>query len=188
MFYISAPEAIEEMQQMRDAYPLNNTGTDTKYVPNYTYRVTGLVAFASQGSDSFLSSEPWLAKMDFGISWHSSLQWAAIPFAYTLNNTETDTKYVPNYTYRVTGLVAFASQGSDSFLSSEPWLAKMDFGMLWQLMSFIPTMSGDGVVVDLLACGASGPEFDSRSRRYDFRYWLSPASKSWYGWNIAKVT
>ena len=24
------------------------------------------------------------------------------------------------------------------------------------------------------------------SRRYDFRDWLSPASKSWYDWNIAK--
>ena len=33
------------------------------------------------------------------------------------------------------------------------------------------------VVVTLLACGARGPGFDSRSRRYDFRDWLSPASK-----------
>ena len=28
--------------------------------------------------------------------------------------------------------------------------------------------SGGGVVVKLLACGASGPEFESRSRRLDF--------------------
>ena len=32
-----------------------------------------------------------------------------------------------------------------------------------------------------LACGARGPGFDSRSCRYDFRDWLSPASKSRYG-------
>ena len=39
----------------------------------------------------------------------------------------------------------------------------------------------NGVVVKLLACGARGPGFDSRSRRYDFRDLLSPASKSRYG-------
>ena len=33
-------------------------------------------------------------------------------------------------------------------------------------------------MVKLLACGARGPGFDSRSRRYDFRDWFSPASKS----------
>ena len=38
-----------------------------------------------------------------------------------------------------------------------------------------------GVVVQLLACGVRGPGFDFRSRRYDFRDWLSPASKSRYG-------
>ena len=38
----------------------------------------------------------------------------------------------------------------------------------------------------LLACGARGLRFYSRSRRYDFRDWLSPASKS--RWNTAKVT
>ena len=37
-----------------------------------------------------------------------------------------------------------------------------------------------GLVVKLLACGARGPGFDSRSRRYDFRDWLSPASNSRY--------
>ena len=31
-------------------------------------------------------------------------------------------------------------------------------------------------MVKLLACGARGPGFDSRSRRYDFRDLLSPAS------------
>ena len=36
-----------------------------------------------------------------------------------------------------------------------------------------------GVVAKLLAYGARGPGFDSRSRRYyDFRDWLSPAFKS----------
>ena len=40
------------------------------------------------------------------------------------------------------------------------------------------------VVVKLLACGARGLGFESRSRRYDFRDWLSPDSKPWYDWNI----
>ena len=40
--------------------------------------------------------------------------------------------------------------------------------------------SSSGVVVKLLACGARGPGFDSQSRLYDFRDWLS-ASKSGYG-------
>ena len=43
--------------------------------------------------------------------------------------------------------------------------------------------SSGGVVVKLLACRARG--WGSISRRYDFRDWLSPASKSGYGWNIA---
>ena len=34
------------------------------------------------------------------------------------------------------------------------------------------------VVVKLLACGARGTGFDSRSRRYNFRDWLFHASKS----------
>ena len=51
-----------------------------------------------------------------------------------------------------------------------------------------PILSSSGVVDKLLACGARGPGFESRSRRYDFRDWLSPASKSQYGWNIAKAT
>ena len=38
----------------------------------------------------------------------------------------------------------------------------------------------------LLACGTRGPGFDS-SRRYDFRDCSSPASKSQYGWNTAKL-
>ena len=41
-------------------------------------------------------------------------------------------------------------------------------------------------MVKLLALGARGPGFDSRSQRYNFRDWLSPASKSRCGWNIAK--
>ena len=40
----------------------------------------------------------------------------------------------------------------------------------------------------LLACGARGPEFDSPPRHLNFRDWLSPASKSQYGWNTAKAT
>ena len=47
--------------------------------------------------------------------------------------------------------------------------------------------SSGGVVVKLLACGAIGPGFNSLSPRYNFRDWLSPTSKSQYGWNIAKV-
>ena len=43
--------------------------------------------------------------------------------------------------------------------------------------------SSSAVVVKLLACGARNPGFDSRSHRYDFRDWLSPASKLRYGWN-----
>ena len=38
-----------------------------------------------------------------------------------------------------------------------------------------------GEVVKRLACGVKGSGFDSWSRRYDFRDWLSPASKSGYG-------
>ena len=38
-----------------------------------------------------------------------------------------------------------------------------------------------------LACWARGPGFDSGSRRNDFKDWLSPASKSRCGWNIAKA-
>ena len=41
--------------------------------------------------------------------------------------------------------------------------------------------SSGGVVVKLLACGARVPGFDSWSCRYNFRDWLSPASKSRYG-------
>ena len=48
--------------------------------------------------------------------------------------------------------------------------------------------SSCGVVVKLLACGARGPGFDSWSRPYDFKDWLSPATKSRYGWKIAKAT
>ena len=41
--------------------------------------------------------------------------------------------------------------------------------------------SSSGVVVKFLACGAGGPGFDFRSHRYEFRDWLSHASKSRYG-------
>ena len=44
------------------------------------------------------------------------------------------------------------------------------------------------VVVNLLACGARGTGLDSQSRCYDFRDWLSRASKSRYGLKIAKAT
>ena len=44
-------------------------------------------------------------------------------------------------------------------------------------LSLKPGSSG-GVVVKLLACEARGPGFDPRFHRYDFRDWLSPASKS----------
>ena len=44
------------------------------------------------------------------------------------------------------------------------------------------------VVVNLLACGASGTGFDSRSRRYDFRDGLFRASKLRSALKIAKAT
>ena len=44
-----------------------------------------------------------------------------------------------------------------------------------------------GEVVKFLACGARGLGFNSGSRRYNFRDWLYPASKSWYGWQITKA-
>ena len=50
------------------------------------------------------------------------------------------------------------------------------------------TMSSGGVLVKLLTCEARGSEFDSRSRRYNFRDWLSPASKSRYGCNTTTAT
>ena len=67
------------------------------------------------------------------------------------------------------------------------------FGILraWFKMSIIvtsPLGSGSGQVVKLLACGARGPGFDSRSRHLNFRDWLSPASKSRCGWNTAEAT
>ena len=51
--------------------------------------------------------------------------------------------------------------------------------------------SSSGVVVKLLASPLAEKEvwgFDSQSRRYDFRNWLSPLSKSPYRCNIAKAT
>ena len=48
--------------------------------------------------------------------------------------------------------------------------------------------SSSGRVVKLLACRARGPGFDSRPRHLNFRDWLSSASKSRYGWKIAKST
>ena len=61
---------------------------------------------------------------------------------------------------------------------------------LSRISSFFPLVNGNngGVVGKLLAWGARGPGFDSRSRRYDFRNFLSPASKTRYGSNIAKAT
>ena len=47
--------------------------------------------------------------------------------------------------------------------------------------------SNGSVMVKLLACEA-GSVFDSRSHRNDYRELLSLASKSRYGWNIAKAT
>ena len=53
---------------------------------------------------------------------------------------------------------------------------------VYLLLIVFPTLtfvsrSSVGVVVKLLACEARGLGFDSWSRRYDFRDWLSPASK-----------
>ena len=43
-----------------------------------------------------------------------------------------------------------------------------------------PLGSSGGIVVKPFACGARGMGFNSWPRRYDFRDWLSPASKSQY--------
>ena len=54
----------------------------------------------------------------------------------------------------------------------------------------ITTRTGAAVAewFKLLACEARGPGFDSPPRHLNFRDWLSPASKSRYGLNTAKVT
>ena len=41
--------------------------------------------------------------------------------------------------------------------------------------------SSSGVMVKRLACCLTGTGFDSWSRRYNIRDWLSPATKSLYG-------
>ena len=89
----------------------------------------------------------------------------------------------------------------DKGLSSICWymnliaIQEYEHPIYFAFMSKHPTLenlvivgSTNGVVVKLLACWARGPGFDSRSHPYDFRDWLSPASKSRYSWNIAKVT
>ena len=48
--------------------------------------------------------------------------------------------------------------------------------------------SSGGRVVKLLACGARGPGFDSRPRHLNFQRLVISASKSRYGWKIAKST
>ena len=45
---------------------------------------------------------------------------------------------------------------------------------------------GGGRVVKLLACQARGSGFESRSRHLNFRYWVSPASKQRYDWEIVR--
>ena len=62
-----------------------------------------------------------------------------------------------------------------------------DFTFINNVISVIRG-SGGGRVVKLLACRARGPGFDSPSRHLNFRDWLSPASKSRYGWNTAEAT
>ena len=52
---------------------------------------------------------------------------------------------------------------------------------LWHMCTYYG--SGGGRVVKLLACGARGLGFVSLPRQLNFRDWLSPASKSRYGWN-----
>ena len=63
-------------------------------------------------------------------------------------------------------------------------LKRLVFGsfFLLSIHNSVPLVgSSGGVVVKLLACGARGMGFHSQSRRYDFRDWLSPTSKSRYG-------
>ena len=54
-------------------------------------------------------------------------------------------------------------------------------------ISKVKVGSGRGRVVKLFACEARGPEFYSQPRHLNFRDWLSPASKSRYGWNNAEA-
>ena len=42
--------------------------------------------------------------------------------------------------------------------------------------------NSDGVVVKFLLAEQEARDFDSQSHHYDFRDWLSPASKSQFGW------
>ena len=53
---------------------------------------------------------------------------------------------------------------------------------------YITAGSSVGRVVKLLACGARGPGFDSRPRLLNFQRLVISASKSRYGWKIAKST
>ena len=49
--------------------------------------------------------------------------------------------------------------------------------------NFLHYRSGGGVV-KLWTCGARGPGFESRSHHFHYIYWVSPASKLQYDWNI----
>ena len=84
------------------------------------------------------------------------------------------------------------------FVYSSAWKHKLGWGR-WDLSSCQVSLnsfssfrgevgSSRGQVVKLLTCGARGPGFKSPPRHLNFRDWLSPASKSRYGWNTAKAT
>ena len=61
--------------------------------------------------------------------------------------------------------------------------------LMWTESEFIyGYRSSGGVVVKLLACGTWCQGFEPRTGRYDFRDWLSPASKSRCGLTIFKAT
>ena len=93
------------------------------------------------------------------------------------------TRWLPHLSI-MTGLLFPKSVGFIllSWLTCLPDLLKMHI----TVQSLLYLGSSSGVVVKFLACRASGPGFDSRSRTYNFRDWLSAASKSRYGWNIAE--
>ena len=68
----------------------------------------------------------------------------------------------------------------------------MDVGsktLLFRVFSTLYLFDAAGdLVVKLMACGAMSPGFEPGSQCYDFRYWVSPASKRRYHSNSVTAT
>ena len=86
---------------------------------------------------------------------------------------------IQNEKFRKSGQDMYTSLKDKTKYKYKMWIASVLRRDCW---------SSGGRVVKLLACGARGPGFESRPRHWIFRDWLSPASKSRYGWKIAKST